>query len=127
MADVSGQTADATAYRTRMAEFKTAFLARFWNGTELRTPGRVGSTDERGHGLAVVAGLLGSGEWPAVRSILQRVNESGPYMEKYVLESFFLMNDARGGLARMRQRYRDMIQSPLTTLWEVWVPGDPAG
>jgi hypothetical protein len=126
MADVVGQASDATAFRTRMAEFKTAFLARFWNGTELRTPGRTGGTDERGHGLAIVAGLLGSEQWPAVRDVLKRVTESGPYMEKYVLEAFFVMNDAKNGLARMRQRYSTMIQSQHTTLWEVWTPGDPA-
>jgi alpha-L-rhamnosidase len=126
MADVAGETADATAYRARMAEFKQAFLARFWNGKELRTPGRVGGVDERGHGLAVVARLLGSDEWPAVRTVLQEVTESGPYMEKYALEAFFVMNDAKSGLARMRQRYDAMIESPLTTVWEVWTPGDPA-
>ena len=126
MADVVGQASDATTYRARMAEFKTAFLAKFWNGTELRTPGRTGGTDERGHGLATVAGLLGSNEWPAVLKILKSVTESGPYMEKYVLEAFFVMNDAKDGLARMRQRYSSMIQSQYTTLWEVWTPGDPA-
>lgn len=94
MADVAGETADASTYRSRMTEFKTAFLARFWNGTELRTPGRAGATDDRGHGLAIVAGLLGSEQWPAVLNVLKRANESGPYMEKYVLESFFVMNDA---------------------------------
>jgi len=126
MADVVGQTSDATTYRARMAEFKTAFLAKFWNGTELRTPGRTGATDERGHGLATVAGLLGSNEWPAVLKILKSVTESGPYMEKYVLEAFFVMNDAKDGLARMRQRYSAEIQSKYSTLWEVWTPGDPA-
>ena len=61
-------------------------------------------------------------KWPAVRTILKSVTESGPYMEKYVLEAFFVMNDAKDGLARMRQRYSSMIQSSLTTLWEVWTP-----
>jgi hypothetical protein len=124
MADAASQTADATSYRARMTEFKPAFLARFWNGTELRTPGRAGGTDDRGHGLAVVAGLLGAEQWPAVLTILKRTTESGPYLEKYVLESFFLMNDAKDGLARMRQRYSTMIQSKYTTLWEGWTTGD---
>jgi alpha-L-rhamnosidase len=124
MADVLGQTSDATTYRSRMTEFKPAFLARFWNGTELRTPGRSGGTDDRGHGLAVVAGLLGSDQWPAVLNVLKRVTESGPYLEKYDLESFFLMNDAKDGLARMRQRYSTMIQSKYSTLWEGWSTSD---
>jgi alpha-L-rhamnosidase len=124
MADVVGQTSDATAHRARMAEFKPAFVARFWNGTELRTPGRTGGTDDRGHGLGIVAGLLGADQWPAVLSILKRVTESGPYLEKSVLESFFLMNDAKDGLARMRQRYSSMIQSKYSTLWEGWTTAD---
>lgn len=124
MADVVGQTADATSYRARMTEFKPAFLARFWNGTELRTPGRTGGTDDRGHGLAVVAGLLGAEQWPAVLNVLKRTTEAGPYLEKSVLESFFLMNDAKDGLARMRQRYNTMIQSKYSTLWEGWTTGD---
>jgi hypothetical protein len=124
MADVVGQAADAASYRSRMTEFKPAFLARFWNGTELRTPGRVGGTDDRGHGLAVVAGLLGAEQWPAVLAVLKRATESGPYMEKYVLESFFLMNDAKDGIARMRQRYGTMIQSNYSTLWEGWSTSD---
>jgi alpha-L-rhamnosidase len=123
MADVVGQTSDATSYRSRMTEFKPAFLSRFWNGTELRTPGRSGGTDDRGHGLAIVAGLLGAEQWPAVLSVLRRVTESGPYMEKYVLEAFFLMNDAKDGLARMRQRYSGEIQSKYSTLWEYWTAG----
>jgi hypothetical protein len=56
MADVVGQAAEATTYQARMAEFKTAFLAKFWNGTELRTPGRTGGTDERGHGSPPLPG-----------------------------------------------------------------------
>jgi alpha-L-rhamnosidase len=126
MADLVGQAADATSHRARMTELKAAFVQRFWNGTELRTPGRTGGVDDRGHGLAILAGLLGASEWPAVRTVLQRVTESSPYMEKYVLESFFVMNDARNGLVRMRQRYEAMIQSTHTTLWEVWTPGDPS-
>ncbi|MGD0836625.1 MAG: alpha-L-rhamnosidase C-terminal domain-containing protein [Polyangia bacterium] len=126
MADVVGQTSDATTYRAWMTELQTAFLAQFWNGTELRSPGYTGSTDERGYGLAIVAGLLGADQWPAVLSVLKSVFNASPYLEKYVLEAFFLMNDATDGLARMRQRYSAEIQSEYNTLWEVWSPGDPS-
>ena len=73
-----------------------------------------------------MAGLLGADQWPAVLSVFKSVTKSGPYMEKYVLEAFFVMNDAKDGLARMRQRYSAEIQSKYSTLWEVWTPGDPA-
>ena len=41
-------------------------------------------------------------------------------MEKYVLEAFFLMGDVDGGLRRMKRRYRAMVESDITTLWEHW-------
>ncbi|MGV8091982.1 MAG: alpha-L-rhamnosidase C-terminal domain-containing protein [Mangrovibacterium sp.] len=46
-----------------------------------------------------------------------------PYLEKYILESYLLMNDARKGIQRMKNRYRMMVESPLTTLWEGWEIG----
>jgi hypothetical protein len=47
-------------------------------------------------------------------------------MEKYVEEAFFRMGDARGGLARMRLRYSQMITSHFATLWEEFGhPGEP--
>jgi alpha-L-rhamnosidase len=33
------------------------------------------------------------------------------------------MQDATAGLQRMKNRYRQMIESPLTTLWEGWEIG----
>jgi hypothetical protein len=34
------------------------------------------------------------------------------------------MNDAKDGLARMRQRYSSMISSKYSTLWEFWNAGE---
>ncbi len=110
MADVLGNTADASAYRATMATLKPAFVKQFWNGTRLAGPGHSGAPDDRGHGLAVVAGLLGAAEWPAVKAVLAANTAASPYMEKYILESYFRMGDPQGGLTRMRARYGPMIQ-----------------
>jgi hypothetical protein len=48
-------------------------------------------------------------------------------MEKYILESFFVRNDIQGGLDRMKKRYTNMVESPLTTLWEDWEIGGAGG
>jgi len=120
MADVLGNTADATAYRATMATLKAAFVKQFWNGKRLASSGHTGAPDDRGHGLAVVAGLLGAAEWPAVKAVLAANTAASPYMEKYILESYFRMGDPRGGLDRMRARYGAMIRSTSTTLWELW-------
>jgi hypothetical protein len=74
--------------------------------------------------LAVVAGLLGAQEWPAVKAVLATATNASPYMEKYNLEAYFRMGDAAGGLTRMRSRYNTMIKSTSTTLYEHWDPSE---
>ena len=44
-------------------------------------------------------------------------------MEKYVLEALCTMGYYQDALNRMKLRYRAMIESPLTTLWEGWGSG----
>jgi alpha-L-rhamnosidase len=124
MAELTGNAADATEYRATMATLKTAFVKEFWNGTRLASPGHSGAPDDRGHGLAVVAGLLGAEEWPAVKAVLASSKYASPYMEKWILEAYFRMGDAAGGLARMRSRYATMIDSSSTTLYEHWDPSE---
>ena len=120
MADLLGNTADASAYRAIMTPLKAAFVRQFWNGTRLASPAHSTAPDDRGHGLAVVAGLLGATEWPAVKAVLAANTAASPYMEKYILESYFRMADPQGALTRMRARYGPMIRSTTTTLWELW-------
>ena len=70
------------------------------------------------NGLAVVAGLADTGKWPHIRALFDTTFHAGPYLEKYILESYFIMNDAEKGIQRMKKRYRMMVESPLTTLWK---------
>ena len=50
--------------------------------------------------------------------MLNREMHASPYMEKYVEEAFFLMDYPEDGLKRMKDRYRAMLDLPLTTLPE---------
>ena len=123
MADVAGLPDEAAALRARRAALAGAFNAKFWNGSAYRDPGYKGATDDRANGLAVVAGLVSPDRFPAVRAVLASERHASPYMEKYVLESLFLMGDATAALARMELRYRDIVAGPLTTLPELFGPG----
>jgi hypothetical protein len=120
MADLVGTAGEASGYRARMATLKAAFLTRFWTGTELRSAENTGSPDDRGHGLAAVAGLVGPEQYEAIKLVLANNFAASPYLEKYVLEALFVMGDARAALARMRQRYAAMINDRSTTLFEIW-------
>ena len=123
MAEVAGQPADATAFRQQRAALITAINNRFWNGSAYRDPGYGGITDDRANGLAVVAGIAGPDKFPAIKAVLATQRHASPYMEKYVLESLFMMNDPAASLARMQSRYQEMVDSPITTLWELFGTG----
>ena len=123
MADVLGKPAEAASYRQQRAAIAAAVNAVFWNGSAYRDPGHRGATDDRANGLAVVAGIAGTNKFAAIKTILAHTRNASPYMEKYVLESLFLMNDPAAALDRMKLRYQEMVDSPLTTLWELFGKG----
>ena len=120
MASLTGNQPDEKRYQAQMKSVKKNFNKRLWNGNAYKSPGNKGVMDDRGNGLAVVAGLVEPEKFDAVKKVLQNEFHASPYMEKYIMESFFIMNDAAGGLKRMKKRYANMVKSPLTTLWEGW-------
>ena len=125
MAQLLNRQADYDRYMRAMVRLKPAFQTAFWTGSGYRSAGYVPGYDDRAQGMAIVAGLSEAEQWPTMRRVLDTTFNAGPYMEKYILEAYFQQNDAEAGLARMKKRYRIMIDSPLTTLWEGWNIGDP--
>ncbi|HTJ13912.1 MAG TPA: alpha-L-rhamnosidase C-terminal domain-containing protein [Dinghuibacter sp.] len=125
MAPLAGYTVDTAAYQARLRALRSGFDPAFWTGAAYASPAYAGRQnkgviDDRGNGLAVVAGLAAPRRFDTLRHLLREDFHASPYMEKYILESFFLMHDAQGGLARMKKRYANMVNSRLTTLWEGW-------
>ena len=120
MARLTGHEAHIPGYQGMMTSIATNYNRVLWTGTEYRSPAYKGKADDRGHGLAVVAGLANPEQWPAIKTVLSNSFHSGPYLEKYVLESLFQMDDADAALARMKQRYQKMVASEYSTLWEGW-------
>ena len=120
MALLTGHDADVPAIDAALARLTASFNARFWTGTAYRSPGHEGATDDRGNALAVVAGLAPEMRHPALRDVLVTERHASPYFEKYVAEALMQMGHTDDALARLKDRYADMIASPLTTLWEGW-------
>ena len=123
MAKLSGHEADIPGYQAKRKGIEDSYNKLFWNGSEYRSPGYTGKTDDRGHAMAVVFGLAKPEQWPAIKELFAREAHSSPYMEKFVLESLFLMNQPDAAFARMKHRYSKMVESPLSTLWEGWGVG----
>jgi hypothetical protein len=120
MAKLCGAEGDLPAWQARLKAVEKGINTKLWNGTEYRSPGYTGDTDDRGNGLAVVAGIAGSDKYAALREVLDKHRNASPYMEKYVMEALFMMGEAQIGLERMKQRYTKMVGSEITTLWEMW-------
>lgn len=120
MSELTNNQKDIPNYEAQKKSIKENFNKKFWNGTSYKSQENKGVIDDRGNGLAVVAGLADTGKFEAIKKVLQVEFHASPYIEKYIMESFFIMQDARGGLERMKKRYTNMVNSQLTTLWEGW-------
>jgi alpha-L-rhamnosidase len=115
---------EANAYQTQMQSIKLNFQKYFWKGNRFASNNYKFYADDRANGLAVCAGLVSTEQWKKIKPILDTTFYAGPYLEKYILESYFIMDDAAAGLARMKKRYTAMVNHPsITTLWEGWEIG----
>ena len=123
MADELGIPEEAAAYRHKREATVAAANRKFWNGSAYRDPGYGGATDDRAQGMAVVSGIAGSEKFPAIKTVLAREYHASPYLEKYILEALFLMDDAPAAQARLRKRYQEMVDAETTTLWELFDRG----
>jgi hypothetical protein len=119
-----GKQEDAACITRKMETIANCFDTRFWNGTAYRSPGYKGETDDRAQAMAVVSGLASEDKYPAIVNVLRKEYHASPYMEKYVLEALFRMNQPEFALQRMKERYAKMMAYPYTTLFEGWGVGD---
>lgn len=120
MARITGNSADIPGIDARMQRIKNYVNSNFWNGFQYRSPQYTGETDDRGNALAVLAGFAEPSQFPAITKILEKIRHASPYMEKYVLEALLTMGETELALQRMQERYKTMVESPLTTLWEIF-------
>jgi alpha-L-rhamnosidase len=123
MAELSGNTEGVVALKIKKEKLKAAFQKAFWNGKAYVSKNYKMAADDRANGLAVVAGMAEPSQWANIKALLDTTFYAGPYLEKYILEAYFIQNDAKSGLERMKKRYSAMVKSPLTTLWEGWEVG----
>lgn len=118
---VLGYKSDVDKLSAKMSSLKESFNRVFWTGKGYRHPNYKEETDDRVQALAVVAGLAEKDKYPAILKIFKTIEHASPYMEKYVIEALFKMNQGKYGMERMHRRYKDMVDDSLhTTLYEGW-------
>lgn len=120
-AQILQKTDDAKMIKGMMDKMEANFNKRFWTGKEYRSPNYRGETDDRGHAMAVLAGLAQPEQYPLIYEVLKKEYHASPYMEKYVGEALFVMGYPEFALQRTRERFAGMVNYPgCTTLWEGW-------
>jgi hypothetical protein len=111
----------ATKDEEQKTKISENFDKVFWNGKEYRDPAYKGQTDDRANAMAVISGIAKEEKYPIIRDVLLKQKHASPYMEKYVLEALFKMGYENDAFARMKERFKKMVEHPdYTTLWEGW-------
>ncbi|MGQ1785362.1 alpha-L-rhamnosidase-related protein [Saccharicrinis sp. GN24d3] len=124
MAEYVNEPGEKNRALEKMERVKNHLNSEFWTKQGYRSPNYKKETDDRGNGLAVVAGIADPSKYPVLRNLLFETRHSSPYMEKYVEEALFVMGETELALTRMKERYKPMIDSEHSTLWEIFHDGN---
>ena len=101
----------------RMSAIETVFEQRYWYAPyKCYMSGAY--VDDRANAMAVLSGLCPKEKYPYIGYILMSVFNSTTYMENYVLMALCEMGYKKDAFTRMMSRYKPLIDSPNTTLWE---------
>lgn len=120
MATLHDDKAYATQLEQQMLRVRDATRRYCLREGVFRSPDYQGETDDRANAMAVIAGIAYRADYPAIVRLLRTARHASPYMEKYVLESLFVMEAPEEALTRMKSRYQVMIDNDYTTLNELF-------
>ena len=76
--------------------------------------------DDRANALAVLVGLATKEQYDTIKNVIATTQNSGPYMEYYVLEALCKMGEYELAKDRIKDRYEKMVGKDYSTLWEFW-------
>lgn len=123
MSEALGYTENVTKLQADLRDIEY-FLEAHWTEEGYK------STNEkkancRVNALAVISGLAKEERYPIITEVLKKDYDTGPAMEKYILEALCVMGKQDIATERIKDRYEKMVNSEKTTLWEHW--GDELG
>lgn len=126
-ADIAGQlgeTEEKEKALQTVAKIKQFVNENYWTEEGYKSTNYKEEIDDRGNGMMVVAGIAEKDKHEIIAALLKNIRHSSPYMDKYELEALFIMGKSEQALERIKTRYKIMVNSLGTTLWELFTPGD---
>lgn len=118
MAAVLGVEDDLTFIAERKERIKSGYQS-LWTKKGFKSKGKL-KPDDRANALAVLAGLAEEWQYDTIVNVLTSTKNSSPYMEYYVLEALCKLGRYDEAVARIKDRYEDMVKEDYSTLWEFW-------
>ncbi len=119
IASTLGYNDDVSIYQEKLDRLYKGINEEFWDGTGYKSKDFNGY-DNRANALAVLSGIADESKYESIYSVLINDFDNSVLMEKYVLEALCEMNKGEDVISRMKFRYKDMIESDSSTLWEYW-------
>lgn len=113
----TGHDADVPVIDARLEAIRRTFDARFWTGRAYMSS-NVSTPDDRANAMAVNAGLADASKWDAIYHVLSTTANASCFFDRWVFEALVTMGKEEYALLRMYTRYKTMIPSSVTTLWE---------
>lgn len=119
-AEMLGHTDEAKWANDAAKKLNDTFRSTFWTGKGYRFNTYKGKTDDRTQSLAVLAGIATADQYPEILNLFKTTKFASPYMERYVLEAMCEMGFTQEAMNRMIDRYKPMVDSTYSTLWELF-------
>lgn len=119
-ANLIGETAEAKWATAAAKKLDETFRNKFWTGKGYRHDTYKGLTDDRTQSVAVISGIATKDQYPKLLEIFKTTEFASPYMERYVLQAMCEMGNTQDAVDRMLKRYKPMVDSPLSTLRELF-------
>jgi len=118
MAQITGHSKDIQEIDSRLESIRSSFDKRFWNGRFYQSAD-VDIADDRANAMAVNAGLASRDKWESIyTNVLSTTTRSSSFFDRWVFEALCKMGKPDQALLRMASRYRTMIESNFSSLWE---------
>jgi hypothetical protein len=124
-ATATGHDADIPEMESRLRMVKDGFDKQYWKGHYYQSE-RSGDPDDRANAMAVLSGLADTSKWQDIYDhVLSKKENASCFFDRWVYEALITMGKPEAALLRMSRRYRSMIDSSFSTLWEhfdrVWI------
>ena len=115
---VTHHESDLPTIDARIREIRSQFNAKYWRGSFYQSSD-VNTPDDRANAMAINAGLAEPSKWESIyQNVLSKTSYSSCFFDRWVFEALCKIGKQDQAMLRMVDRYRTMIESRVSTLWE---------